>query len=151
MAGAVRALSSHIPMWPKFKSWHGYLNFYVSWVCCCFSPLLREVFSLGSLVFPSLQKSTYTNSNSTRRQVDEEPLCGCATLTSNRYLKLVMWLDARWMYWEPLISLNGQRWEVVCSLTPNPRHTPGGVLLNLISNVSNMLAKTMQIKLADNE
>ena len=23
MAGAVRALSSHIPMWPKFKSWHG--------------------------------------------------------------------------------------------------------------------------------
>ena len=38
-------------------------------------------FSLGTLVFPSPQK-TFPNSNSTRNQVDEEPLCGCATCKS---------------------------------------------------------------------
>ena len=36
-------------------------------------------FSPGTPVFPSPQKPTFTNSNSTRHQVDEEPLCGCAT------------------------------------------------------------------------
>ena len=36
-------------------------------------------FSLGTPVFPSPQKPTFPNSNSTRDQVDEEPLCGCAT------------------------------------------------------------------------
>ena len=39
-------------------------------------------FSLGIPVFPSPQKSTFPNSNSTRNQVDEEPLCGCATSKS---------------------------------------------------------------------
>ena len=39
-------------------------------------------FSLGSSVFPSPQKPTFPNSNSTRNQVDEEPLCGCATFKS---------------------------------------------------------------------
>ena len=39
-------------------------------------------FSPGALVFPSPQKPTYPNSNSTRYQVDEEPLCGCATCKS---------------------------------------------------------------------
>ena len=39
-------------------------------------------FSLGTLVFPSPQKPTFPNSNSTRNQVDEEPLCGCATSKS---------------------------------------------------------------------
>ena len=33
----------------------------------------------GSPVFPSPQKPKFLNSNSTRNQVDEEPLCGCAT------------------------------------------------------------------------
>ena len=33
----------------------------------------------GTPVFPSPQKPTFPNSNSTRNQVDEEPLCGCAT------------------------------------------------------------------------
>ena len=33
-------------------------------------------------VFPSPQKPTFSNSNSTRNQVDEEPLCGCATSKS---------------------------------------------------------------------
>ena len=39
-------------------------------------------FSAGTPVFPSPQKPTFPNSNSTRNQVDEEPLCGCATCES---------------------------------------------------------------------
>ena len=39
-------------------------------------------FSLGTPVFPSPQKPTFPNCNSTRNQVDEEPLCGCATCKS---------------------------------------------------------------------
>ena len=45
-------------------------------------------FSLSTPVFPSPQKPAFPNSNSTRNQVDEEPLCGCATSKSliNFYL-----------------------------------------------------------------
>ena len=39
-------------------------------------------FSPGIPVWPSPQKATLPNSNSTRNQVDEEPLCGCATSKS---------------------------------------------------------------------
>ena len=39
-------------------------------------------FSPRTPVFPSPQKPTFPNSNSTRNQVDEEPLCGCATSKS---------------------------------------------------------------------
>ena len=39
-------------------------------------------FSLGTPVFPSPQKPAFPNSNLTRNQVDEEPLCGCATSKS---------------------------------------------------------------------
>ena len=39
-------------------------------------------FSPGIPVFPSPQKPTFPNSNSTRNQVDEEPLCGCAICKS---------------------------------------------------------------------
>ena len=39
-------------------------------------------FSLGTPVFPSPQKPTVPNSNSTRNQVDEEPLCRYATSKS---------------------------------------------------------------------
>ena len=39
-------------------------------------------FSPGTPVFPSPQRPTLSNSNSTRNQVDEEPLCGCATSKS---------------------------------------------------------------------
>ena len=35
-------------------------------------------FSPGTPFFPSPQKPTFQNSNSTRNQVDEERLCGCA-------------------------------------------------------------------------
>ena len=39
-------------------------------------------FSPGTPIFPFPQKPTFPNSNSTRNQVDEEPLCGCATCKS---------------------------------------------------------------------
>ena len=39
-------------------------------------------FSPGTPVFPSPQKLTFPNSNSTRNKVDEEPLCGNATSKS---------------------------------------------------------------------
>ena len=39
-------------------------------------------FSAGTPVFSSPQKPTFPNSNLTRNQVDEEPLCGCATSKS---------------------------------------------------------------------
>ena len=39
-------------------------------------------FSAGTPVFSSPQKPTFPNSNSTRNQVDKEPLCGCATSKS---------------------------------------------------------------------
>ena len=39
-------------------------------------------FSPGTPVFPSPRKPTFPNSNSTRNQVEEEPLCGCATSKS---------------------------------------------------------------------
>ena len=39
-------------------------------------------FSPGTSVFPSPQKPTFPNSNSTGNQVDEEPLCGCAICES---------------------------------------------------------------------
>ena len=44
--------------------------------------LAQRGFSPGTLVFPSPQKPTFPNSNLTRNQVDEEPLCGCATSKS---------------------------------------------------------------------
>ena len=39
-------------------------------------------FSPGTLVFSSPQKPTFPNCNSTKNQVDEEPLSGCATSKS---------------------------------------------------------------------
>ena len=47
-----------------------------------FSPLLREVFFSRYSGFPLSSKPTFPNSNSTRNQVGEEPLCGCATSKS---------------------------------------------------------------------
>ena len=45
-------------------------------------------FSPGTPVFPSTQKPTFSNFYSTRNQVDEEPLCGCATCKSLFYFIL---------------------------------------------------------------
>ena len=55
---------------------------YVGWVCCWFSPLLREVFLRVLWFSPLLKNQTFPNFNSTRNQVDEELLCGCATCKS---------------------------------------------------------------------
>ena len=46
------------------------------------------VSSSGTPVFPSPQKPTFPNSNSTRNQVDEEPLCECAT-SLNHYITFI--------------------------------------------------------------
>ena len=87
------------PMWLGFKSWRRRHN--VGWVCCCFSLLLREVFLRVLRFSLSPQKPTFPNSNSTRIQVDEEPLCGCATSKSLFYLfiiiKSVVWIN--FMIW----------------------------------------------------
>ena len=63
------------PMWPGVDAICGLSLLLV------FS-LAPRGFSPGTLVFPSPQKPTFPNSNSTRNQVDEEPLCGCATCKS---------------------------------------------------------------------
>ena len=55
---------------------------YVCRVCCWFSHLLREVFFLVLRFSPLLKNQQFPNSNSTRNQVDEEPLCECATSKS---------------------------------------------------------------------
>ena len=57
-------------------------------------------FSPGTPIFPSPQKPTFSNSNSTRNQVDEEPLCGCATSKSLfifHYL-FIYYLYVRYIY-----------------------------------------------------
>ena len=51
-------------------------------------------FSPGTPLFPSPKKPTFPNSNSTRNQVDEEPLCGCATCKSLS-IYLVIYLNCR--------------------------------------------------------
>ena len=68
-------------MWPVFKSQrrrHTWVEFNLLLVLS----LAPRGFSPGTPVFPSPQKPTLPNSNSTRNQVDEEPLCGCATSQS---------------------------------------------------------------------
>ena len=51
------------------------------------SLLCSRGFSPGTPVFLSLKKQTFSNSNSTRNQVDEELLCRCSTSKSlNHYL-----------------------------------------------------------------
>ena len=67
------------PMWPGCNSqvWcHMWVEFVVGSLPC------SKRFSLGTPVLPSPQKPTFPNSNLTRNQVDEEPLCGCATSKS---------------------------------------------------------------------
>ena len=64
------------PMWPGFKS---RLRLHM-WVELLVLSVAPRGFSPGTPVFPSPQKPTFPNSNSTRNQVDEEPLCGCANL-----------------------------------------------------------------------
>ena len=76
MNGAVGESTRLPPMWPRFKSGrrsHMWVEFVVGSLPC------SERFYSGTPVFPSPQKPTFPNSNSTRNQVHKEPLCGCAT------------------------------------------------------------------------
>ena len=50
-------------------------------------------FSPGTPVFPSPQKPTVPNSNSTRNQVDEEPLYGCAISKSLFILYIFLYFE----------------------------------------------------------
>ena len=50
---------------------------YVGWVCCWFSPLLREVF-LRALRFSPLLNNQYFQIPTRPAMIGEEPLCGCA-------------------------------------------------------------------------
>ena len=64
------------PMWPGFKSrrWHHmWVEFVIGSLPC------SERFFSRYPGFPFATKPTLPNSNSTRNQVDEEPLSGCAT------------------------------------------------------------------------
>ena len=82
------------PMWPGFKSRrprHMWVEFVVG------SPLAPRGFSPGTPVFPSPQKPTFPNSNSTRNQVDKEPLCGCATCKSLFIYYLFIYIKRRRM------------------------------------------------------
>ena len=81
------------PMWRGFKSRrrrHMWVEFVVGSLTC------SGTFSPGTTVFPSPQKPTFPNSNSTRNQVDEEPLCGCATCKS-LFIYLFIYLFIRYL------------------------------------------------------
>ena len=69
-------------------------------------------FSLGTPVFPSPQKPKFPNSHSTRNQVDEEPLCGCATSKSLLFFYLNLsavtvepWCHKGTMDWQNLFAM----------------------------------------------
>ena len=73
-------------------------------------------FSPGTPVYLSPQKPTFPNSNSTRNQVDEEPLCGCATFKSLFiYLfiySLIIPMGDLWPYREEMVSLRCPRFTI---------------------------------------
>ena len=55
--------------------------------------LVPRGFSPGTPISPSPQKPTFPNSNSTRNQVDEEPLYGCATSKSLFILFIFLYFE----------------------------------------------------------
>ena len=63
-------------------------------------------FSPGTPVLPSPQKPTFPNSNSTRNQVDEEPLCGWATYKS-LFIYLFTWKTGD----SKCLEVGGQLWK----------------------------------------
>ena len=70
--------STRLPLiWPGFNS-RRRRHMWVKFVVDSF-PCSERFFSVYS-GFPSPQKPTFPNSNSTRNQVDEEPMRGCAIL-----------------------------------------------------------------------
>ena len=72
-------------------------------------------FSLGTTVFPSPQKPTFPNSSSTRNQVDEEPLCGCA-ISKSLFIYLFIYLFKMIGFKRHSVaSLGGTRWAMSIS------------------------------------
>ena len=70
--------SAHLPpMWPGFKSRHQ-CHMWVEFVVGSL-PCSKMFFSEYSGFPLSSKNQTFPNSTSTSNQVDEEPLCGCAT------------------------------------------------------------------------
>ena len=69
-------------------------------------------FSPGTPVFPSPQKPTFPNSNSTRNQVDEEPLYGCATSKSLFILFIFLYFEVYTM------SEYNEQWVALLSMHP---------------------------------
>ena len=70
------------PMWPGFKSRrrrHMCVEVVAGSILC--SERLFSGYS-GFFVSSKIKKPTFPNSNSTKNQVDEEPLSGCATSKS---------------------------------------------------------------------
>ena len=67
------------------------LKYYFFPSYCNGGKLIRG-FSPATPVFPSPQKPAFSNSSSARNQVDEEPLCGCATCKSLLLLLLLLLL-----------------------------------------------------------
>ena len=55
-------------------------------------------FSPGTSVFPSPQKPTFPNSDSTRSQVNKEPLCGCATYHYYLSITAIHFIDTQTKY-----------------------------------------------------
>ena len=79
-------------MWPGFKSrrrHHMWVEFVVGSLPCS-----KRFFS-GYSGFPLSSKTNISNSYSTRNQVDEEPLCGCATCKS--LFIYFIWLVDCWL------------------------------------------------------
>ena len=74
-----------------FKSWHQchtWVEFVVGSLLC------SERFFCGYSGFPLSSKPTFPNFHSTRNQVDEEPLCGCAT-SKSLIIYLCMYLEVK--------------------------------------------------------
>ena len=67
-----------LPVWPGFKSQRQRHMWFEFVLVLSFAP--RGF--LQVLSFSPLLKNQFSNSNSSRNQVDEEPLCGCATSKS---------------------------------------------------------------------
>ena len=100
--GAVlRALASH-QCGPDLRSWHRRHM----WVEFVVGSLLCSERFLGTPVIPSPQKPTFSNSNSTRNHMDEEPLSGFATSKSSFvYLFITSRYDNCWQKHSNCISL----------------------------------------------
>ena len=86
-------------MRPRFKSQHWR---HVIMICglCLLSviSLALRGFSPGSPVFLSPQKPTFPNSNSSRNQVDEKQLAGCAT-SKSLLLLFIIYLNSSAKLW----------------------------------------------------